>query len=174
MVSQPVAQIGGKMQRAMVLLLCFGFTLSTSAAPKHMPLSPVLMQAKLIYIDNQTPDCPQCSDQAYEELKKWGRFQVVSDPKDADLLFVLKSTSSERPVSVVSNTNSSGSNSAQTNSSVISVEDYTVFLTVVNAHTNQQLYSNGAYWRFKWSKPTITLIKELRKRIEDEGNEPKK
>ena len=174
-VSQNFVQIGGKMPRAMALLLpCFGLTLFASAAPKHMPLSPALMQAKGIYIDNQTPDCPQCSDQAYDELKKWGRFQVVTDPKDADLLFVLKSTSSERPVSVVSNTNSSSTNSSQTSSSVISVEDYTMFLTVVNAHTNQQLYSNGAYWRFKWSKPTTTLIKELRKRIEDEENEPKK
>lgn len=162
------------MRRATILLLlCFGYTLLAFATPKHMPLPPALMQAKSIYIDNQTPDCPECSDQAYNELKKWGRFQVVSDPKDADLIFVLKSTSSERPVSVVSNTNPSGSNSSQTNSSVISVEDYTVFLTVVNAHINQQLYSNGAYWRFKWSKPTATLIKELRKRI-DEEYEPKK
>lgn len=163
------------MKRAIAfLLLCFGFTLFAPAAPKHMPLSTALMQAKLIYIDNQTPDCPQCSDQAYGELQKWGRFQVVSDPKDADLIFVLKSTSSERPVSVVSNTNASGTNSSQTNSSVVSVEDYTVFLTVVNPHTNQQLYSNGEYWRFRWSKPTITLIKDLRKRIEDEEKEPKK
>jgi len=166
---------GGKMQRAFVLLLpCFGFAVFASAAPQHMPLPPELLQAKLIYIDNQTPDCPECSDQAYNELKKWGRFQIVSDPKSADLLFILKSASSERPVTVVSNTNSSGPTSAQTDSSVISVEDYTVFLTVVNAYTDRQLYSNGAYWRFRWSKPAVTLIKQLRKRIEDQENKPKK
>lgn len=170
---QNYVQIGDKMQRAMApLLLCFGFTLIASAAPKHIPLSPALMQAKQIYIDNQTPDCPRCSDQAYEELNKWGRFQVVSDPKDADLLFVLKSTSTEHPV-VVSNTISTGPNSALTGSTVTSDEDYFVFLTVVNAHTNQQLYSNSAYWKFRWSKPTITLIKELRKRIEEQ-DDPKK
>jgi hypothetical protein len=163
------------MQRAIVLLVpCLGFTLFAPAAPRHMPLPPALMQAKAIYIDNQTPDCPECSDQAYDELKKWGRFQVVTDPKNADLLFILKATSSERPVTVVSNTNSTGPSSAQTNSSVISVEDYTVYLTVVNAHTNQQLYNNGAYWRFRWSKPTKALIKELRKRIEDEASVPQK
>jgi len=159
---------------AALILLIVASVCSVFAAAKRMPLPPALLQGKRIYIDNQTPDCPQCSDQAYEELSKWGRFQIVTDPKDADLIFVLKSTSTERPVSVVSNTTSTGADSSHTNGTVISHEDYTVYLTVLDARTNQQLYSNGAYWRFAWSKPTKTLVIDLRKRIDDQERESKR
>ncbi len=157
------------MQRAVLLsLLCVLFASGAFAGTKHMPLPPAVFQAKRVYIDNQTPDCPECADHAYEELIKWGRFQIVNDPKDADLAFVLKSTSTERPVAVTGNTTPTADGSSHTNATVISHEDYTVYLTVMNARTNQQLYSNGAYWRFAWSKPTKTLIKEFRKRVEDQ------
>lgn len=143
------------------------------AVTKHMPLPPAVLQARRVYIDNRSPDCPECTDHAYQELSAWGRFQIVSDPKDADLVFVLKSTSEERPVSVVANTTSTSGDSSLTNGTVVSHEDYTVYLTVLEAHTNQQLYSNGAYWRFAWSKPAKTLVRDLRKRIEDQERESK-
>lgn len=162
------------MRRAAALILLIAASMcSVFAATKRMPLPPALLQAKRIYIDNRTLDCPECADHAFDELSKWGRFQVVTDPKDADLVFVLKSTSTERPVSVVANTTSTGVDSSQTNGTVISHEDDTVYLTVLDAHTNQQLYSNSAYWRFAWSKPTKTPVKELRKRIEDQERESK-
>ena len=163
------------MRRAAALfLLIIASICAAFAGTKHMPLPPAVLQAKRIYIDNRTPDCPECADHAYDELSKWGRFQIVTDPKDADLVFVLKSTSTERPVSVVANTTSTGSDSSHTNGTVISREDYTVFVTVMDARTNQQLYSNSAYWRFAWSKPTKTLVRDLRKRIEDQERESKK
>ncbi len=146
-----------------LMLLAVGFVSPASAATKHMPLPPPLLQGKHVYIDNQTPDCPECADQVYNELTKWPRFEVVSDPKQADLVFVLTSSSSERPVVINSNTTGSS-----TNSTVTSVEDYTVYLTITDAHTSQRLYSNGEYWRFRWSKPSVTLIKKLRERIEEE------
>ena len=160
-------------RRAALSLLIVAFACAAFAGTKRMPLPPAVLQAKRVYIHNRTPDCPECADHAFDELSKWGRFQVVSDPKDADLVFVLKSTSTERPVSVVANTTSTGADSSQTNGTVISHEDYTVYLTVLDAHTNQQLYSNSAYWRFAWSKPTKTLVKDLRKRIEDQERESK-
>ena len=125
------------------------------------------------FIDNQTPDCPECADHTYNELLKWGRFQVVTDPKDADLVFVLKSTSTERPVTVVANTTSSGADSSHTTGTIVSHEDYTVYLSVLDARTNQQLYNNSEYWRFAWSKPAATLVKDLRKRMEDQEHESK-
>ena len=158
---------------AALILLVVAPLLVAVAGTKHMPLPPALLQAKRIYIDNRTPDCPQCADHAFDELSKWGRFQIVTDPKDADLIFVLKSTSSETPVTVIANTTSTGTDSSQTTGRVISREDYTMYLTVLDARTNQQLYSNGVYWRFVWSKPTKTLVKDLRKRIEDQERESK-
>jgi hypothetical protein len=157
------------MRRIVGFILLFGgFPCVVTASAKHMPLAPSLMQAKRVYIDNQTPDCPECADQAYGELSKWGRFQVVSEPKGADLIFVLKSTSTERPIGVVANTTSNTATSSQTSGTVISHEDYTVYLSVLDANTNQTLYSNGEYWRFAWSKPAATLVKDLRKRIDDQ------
>ena len=117
------------MRRATALfLLIVASVCATCAGTKRMPLLPAVLQAKRINIDNQTPDCPECADHAYDELSKWARSQIVTDPKDADLIFVLKSTSSERPVSVVSNTSSTGADSSHTNSTVVSHEDYTVYL----------------------------------------------
>ena len=161
--------LGANARRAILLFLSFGgLTALAFAGAKHMPLPPALMQAKTVYIENQTPDCPECADQAYSELLKWGRFTVVTDPKRADLIFVLRSTSTERPVGVIANTNPSGEGSSQTTGTVVSHEDYTVYLSVLDARTNQQLYSNGEYWRFAWSKPAGTLVKDLRKRIADQ------
>ena len=156
-----------------LFLLVLASICAVFGGTKRMPLPPAVFQGKRIYIDNQTPDCPECSDHAYDELSKWGRFQIVTDPKDADLIFVLKSTSSERPVSAVSNTTSTSADSSHTTSTVVSHEDYTVYLAVLDSHTNQQLYSNSAYWRFAWSKPTKTLVRDFRKRIEDQERESK-
>jgi hypothetical protein len=156
--------LGGFVRKILaVVLLALGLESVAFATTKHMPLPPSLMLGKRVYIENQTPDCPQCADQVYGELTKWGRFQIVTDPKESDLVFVLTSTSSERPVGV--NSNTSGSNTYGT---VVSVEDYTVYLTVVDGHTGQRLYSIGEYWRFRWSKPSVTLIKKLRERIAEE------
>jgi hypothetical protein len=105
---------------AALFLLILASTCAAFTGTRHMPLPPALVQAKRIYIDNQTPDCPECADHAYDELSKWGRFQTVADPKEADLIFVLKSTSSERPVSVVSNTMSTGTDSSHTSNTVVS------------------------------------------------------
>jgi hypothetical protein len=138
-----------------------------------MPLSPEIMSAKRVYIDNRTPDCPECSDHAYNALLKWGRFKVVTDPKDADLIFVLKSTSTERPIGVSANTVPNSDGSSQTTGTIVTHEDYTVYLSVLDARTGRQLYSDSAYWRFEWSKPTAALIKGLQKRIDEQEGESK-
>lgn len=159
---------------SLVILMVGILCQSAFSSQKRMPLPDTLFQAKSVYIDNQTPDCPECADQAYQELSEWGRFKVVSDPKNADLLLVLTSTSSMRPIGVVANTTSSSPGSAQTNGTVVERQDYTVYLAVVDAKTNQQLYRNVAYWRFAWSKPAKGLIKDLRKRMEEQEHKARK
>jgi len=65
------------------------FVFLTAAKEKHhLPLPPVVFTAKTVFIDNQT-GMAKLGDRAYEELQKWGRFQIVSDPKQADLIFLL-------------------------------------------------------------------------------------
>jgi hypothetical protein len=45
-----------------------------------------------VYFDNQTGSAP-VGDHTLAELKKWGKFQIVSDRKLADLILVLSSDS---------------------------------------------------------------------------------
>ena len=65
---------------AVSLLSVFAF------AGQHAPLPPQLMSAKTVYIENNTGQA-SFADKCYDELTKWGRFRVVSDPKQADLTF---------------------------------------------------------------------------------------
>src|SRR5258708_39910555 len=54
------------------------------------PVPSELMQAKSVYILNaaaSSKDARECA----EELSTWGRFKLVSDPKDADVIFRLSS-----------------------------------------------------------------------------------
>jgi hypothetical protein len=63
------------------------FTLSAKEK-QHLPLPATVLAAKTVFIDNQT-GIAKLGDRAYEELKKWGRFQIVADRKQADLIFLL-------------------------------------------------------------------------------------
>ncbi|HXN00156.1 MAG TPA: hypothetical protein VN982_16945 [Candidatus Dormibacteraeota bacterium] len=62
--------------------------LSFAKEKQHLPLPQQVMTAKTIFIDNQTGQA-KIGDRAYEELKKWGRFQIASDRNQADLIFLL-------------------------------------------------------------------------------------
>ncbi|HEV8414188.1 MAG TPA: hypothetical protein VGQ49_11375 [Bryobacteraceae bacterium] len=58
------------------------------AAKVHAPLPPEAYSAKTIAIVNHT-GTQAVTDRAYEELQKWGRFMVVSDPAQGDLVMVV-------------------------------------------------------------------------------------
>jgi hypothetical protein len=66
----------------LMLLAC---SLAAWPADKRLPLAPQVMTAKTVYIDNHTGH-QKVADQAYQELQKWGRFEVVLDYNRADLV----------------------------------------------------------------------------------------
>jgi hypothetical protein len=134
-------------------LLLIPSSLSTSAKDKHLPLPPQLISAKSVYIDNQS-GAPKPGDQAYQELSAWGRFQVVQDKSQVDLIFRLTAYSATEG-------NIWGPPS---------VNAYSV-LTVLDAKTGQTLWTDSKYtgrWTIK------NTIADLRKRIEEETAVPKK
>ena len=47
-----------------------------------------ILSAKSLYFDNQT-GAQHVAEKTLDELKKWGRFKIVRDPKQADLIFLL-------------------------------------------------------------------------------------
>jgi hypothetical protein len=57
-------------------------------AQKQMAQSPRVQSAKTVYFENQTGSDAVGSN-ALAQLKKWGKFQIVADPKKADLVLLL-------------------------------------------------------------------------------------
>ncbi len=77
--------------------ICFAVVLCVAAilaaaipvrAQKQLAKSPEMMAAKTVYFQDRT-GVDAVAAATVAELKKWGRFQVVKDKKDADLVFLL-------------------------------------------------------------------------------------
>ncbi len=70
------------------LLLASFLAPAVSLAQKQLAKSPRILAAKSVYFRNLTGSDPVGKD-ALDQLKKWGKFQLASGPKDADLIFIL-------------------------------------------------------------------------------------
>ena len=66
------------------------------AKDKRPPLPASVIAAKTVYIDNQTGHT-EITDRAYDELSKWGRFKILKDAKDADLVIRFTADTKGRP-----------------------------------------------------------------------------
>ena len=83
---------GGTMKQTLcvfVILLAALLGKPCSAKKEHAPLNPKVIAAKSVYIENHGN--AKVADKAYEELKKWGRWEIVQDRTKADLVFALSS-----------------------------------------------------------------------------------
>jgi hypothetical protein len=70
------------------------------AAGSRAPLPKALEEAKTAYVQNDSwhsSTADQCSD----ELSKWGRFKLVGDRKEADLVFHITGSIEDRTTRVV-------------------------------------------------------------------------
>ena len=66
------------------------------AKDQHAPLPASVIAAKTVYIDNQTGHA-EITDRAYDALSKWGRFKILNDAKDADLILQFTADTKGRP-----------------------------------------------------------------------------
>jgi hypothetical protein len=66
------------------------------AKDKLAPLPASVIAAKTVYIDNQTGHA-EIADRAYDTLSKWGRFKILKDAKDADLVLRFTANTNGRP-----------------------------------------------------------------------------
>jgi hypothetical protein len=66
------------------------------AKNKLPPLPASVIAAKTVYIDNQTGHA-EITDRAYDALSKWGRFKILKDAKDADLVLRFTANTNGRP-----------------------------------------------------------------------------
>jgi hypothetical protein len=61
-----------------------------------VPLPASVIAAKTVYIDNQTGH-EEITDRAVDALTKWGRFKILKDAKDADLVLRFTADTNGRP-----------------------------------------------------------------------------
>ena len=129
-----------------LILLALSIALSTLAFAKekqHLPLPSQIKSAKTIYIDNQSRYA-ELGDRAYEQLKKWGRWEVVADRQNADLILLLSAQEHDDGSvgTTTSWTDKKGIVHTTSNATGTTV-GYT-FITVIDAKTRRPLTSCGA------------------------------
>jgi hypothetical protein len=125
------------------------------ASPIHAkdnfpPLPASVMAAKTVYIDNQTGDA-EIRDRAYDALTKWGRFKILKDAKDADLILRFTADAEGRPTPPHNDIDKSPT------PVIFSVRDQ----------------ANNELWFTSKNKPfhsqTLLDIEEFKKRIEEQA-----
>lgn len=135
-----------------LLIVFSGFIAAPySTAQKQIVRLSRIVSAKTIYFKNQTGSDP-VGNGALAELKKWGKFQIVADPKQVDLILLLSADPYHGREIIISGgqTGSIDSQGRITEDSVpnygrISTTRY-AYLTVVDPKTGENLWSAEHVW----------------------------
>ena len=136
--------------------LLFLTALASSIAPiaaqpqKQLARSPRIQSAKSIYFEDKT-GVDAVGNKALAQLKKWGRFQIVQDRKQADLIFMLSANPYKGGYIIASG----GQTGTVENGHIDEdrVPNYNrqapvryVFLTVIDPKTGDNLWSDSHRW----------------------------
>jgi hypothetical protein len=151
---------------ATALLALFLGIASASAKEKYAPLPQQIMEAKAVYIDNQSADAHP-GDTLYIRLTEWKRFKVVADKKDADLIFVLTEETYQAVTSGTAVTNQVGTTKI-TSGGPRSYRTGSCTLTVEGARNGATIWANTEPFSRKGA--TTELMNDFRKRIEAQEN----
>ena len=149
-------------------ILAAGFPAFTQ---KQLAQSPRILSAKTVYFENKTGSDAVGSN-ALAQLKKWGKFQVVSDRKQADLIFLL-SADPYRGGNLVMSGGQTGSIDENGHVTEDPVPNYNkqsptryAYLTVIDPKTGDNLWSNKHLWGgllTGFNSVGERLVKELEK-----------
>lgn len=135
-----------------VILLC-----AVAVAADYAPMPKVIVEAKTVYIENQS-NRARVADDAFRGLRKWNRFDVVEPRDKADLVFVFSdggvvSTGSVTTGAIVGNSVITSSSPATTCS---------VTLTVFN-NKGERIWANTKPCSQRGA--AIDIIRDLQKRL---------
>jgi hypothetical protein len=138
-----------KMQRiAFLLLLCFPFPTFAQA-----PIPDALMKAKTAFVVNESAKAKDY-DSLYNELNKWGRFELVQDKQKADIIIVLSAKIGEESAMV-----------APGGGVFIGQSETKHYIRITKASDNSLLWSDAADHPHGNPKK---LVSNLKKRIENQ------
>jgi len=140
-----------------LILLCCAFATQqqqTSALQSPSPtqkISPIILAAKTVFFEDRT-GVPAVGKDALAQLKKWGRFQVVPDKSQADLILVL-SASPPKGGHIVYSGGQTGTIERSGHIGEDSVPNYhqsapvrVAYLTVFDAKSRQSLWTDSHQW----------------------------
>jgi hypothetical protein len=155
------------------LLLANPVTCISSQDQRQLAQSPVILSAKTVYFDNRTGS-DAVGKAALTQLKKWGRFQIVQDKKQADLIFLL-SASAYRGGYIILAGGQTGTIDSNGPVRLDPVPDpgwhapvRSAFLTVIDPKTGNNLWSDSHIWGGLLTGTNSAgerLIKELQKQM---------
>lgn len=156
-----------------VFAICLFITVTVHAGDKHAPLPERLLQAKTLYLDNQSGEA-SLADRAYDELTKWGRYKVVQDRKYADIILLLSAREYHGGYvttgNIYANQNNYGSGTTTTGTVTTRTQEITsgtTYITFIDASGGDSLWADAREWgRFR--SATRGIIKDLRKRVEEQ------
>ena len=143
--------------------------LSPALPQKQLAQSLRILSSKTVYFENRTGS-DAVGENAVAQLKKWGKFQLVTDRKQADLVFLL-SADPYRGGNLVMSGGQSGSidDSGQItedripNYNKLSPTRY-AYLTVIDPKTGANLWSDKHLWGgllTGFNSAGARLVKEL-------------
>lgn len=161
--------------RPILLAVAFALALPLSAAGRE-PLPPELMQAKTVYIEmggfvptkSKGDHGAQASylGPCEKELQKWGRLEIVNDPKQADIILRISSV----------NTGGSASYSTPYQQGSIAINQVITSVDVLQASSGKKLWTDGGMWVAAFTAKIITrdLVRTLRKQVEKQEKQASK
>jgi hypothetical protein len=143
-------------------------------AQKQPAKSPRILSAKTVYFDDRTR-AEAVGKAALAELKKWARFQIVQDKKQADLIFLL-SADPYKGGYIIMASGQTGSIDAKGHIEVDRVPNYNkqapvrdAYLTVIDPKTGETLWTDFHVWGGLLTGANSAgerLVKKLKKQIE--------
>ncbi len=137
--------------------LLFLVALASSIAPisaqpqKQLARSPRIQSAKFVYFEDKT-GVDATGNKALAQLKRWGRFQIVQDRKQADLIFML-SADPYKGGYIIKSGGQTGTVDKNGHIDEDRVPNYNrqapvryVYLTVIDPKTGENLWSDSHRW----------------------------
>jgi hypothetical protein len=123
----------------------------TLAAQRQLAQSPRILSAKTVYFDNHSGS-DKVGKNALAQLRKWGKFTVVPNQKQADLIFLL-SADPYRGGNLIMSGGQTGSIDSLGHIQEDGIPNYNkqsptrdAYLTVIDAKTGEALWSHSHVW----------------------------
>jgi len=124
---------------------------AAAQAQRQLAQSPRILSAKSVYFDDRT-GVDAVSSKALGQLKRWGRFQIVRDRKQADLIFLL-SADPYRGGYIIMSGGQTGTVDNHGKIEADPIPNYNkqapvryAYLTVIDPKTGETLWSDSRRW----------------------------